>query len=802
VVVLDDDSIVTPAVTVSHDSNDDTQDVDIPLLNEKRLTKNEDMRSLLKESWLSTVSTAPVDNPFIADEPLHVSSNGNPHSHSPSTNNIGISPDDDDTSLLISSVVYNEDDVIIDQLNGSPVNSPHDIFPMDCETKSLDRFSPVVKGSNTILIYCMYVCVCVCVCIGPTPQVLGDIFEVSIVDSDTDDDRLTDPNVWIVITDRFLQEMHNAIVQDQLDLQCLRSAAIEEKKHKGETKAVLVLHFDYDRRDRRKREYILNNPDEQKHILGQLIPIVQANTSDVSIATKLECFKCQMVIDRLEALDAPSDSPAYGSYHSVSSHVTDVNKKGKLCPHCKGYLIQIGSNSSHNISDISNESTEDVLSPGHIDLSTFANYPSEDDYFNFKASKPPRLSPVPPSPFPDMSPFHTPLKSNSTTNDTPADGPHIEQLTSSSFSKSEEMTSNDNYPDTSTVRMTQGSDQHFDGPNDDEQRISGSVPIESKLKSYIINALTGKGRKDDITTNKTHKRSKSQDIHIVPPLPLALKHRSIDKLAAATSDTTSTTTNTHTTTHTATHGTIHTATHTTTHTATHGTTHSAGSDSRTSTDISSTNGSRRGTELGGSSGGERKSSGSSSGSKLISKYFVTSTSRQKKNKLGSSSGEHKQTSISNSTTPSYKDDDPTYIHNNMQLYLNMEVFGTSEHFQLALKSSVVEYGDWNEMECFIIISTKGAYIYRIIAPESLIFENWLELKSSLKLRDLVYIEIGAGYQSLRLEFDNSPRCYTFLIRNEDKCRHFYDKLSYVVSDVPKSIFKGVKVSQFYLTYLK
>jgi hypothetical protein len=192
VVVLDDDSIVTPAVTVSHDSNDDTQDVDIPLLNEKRLTKNEDMRSLLKESWLSTVSTAPVDNPFIADEPLHVSSNGNPHSHSPSTNNIGISPDDDDTSLLISSVVYNEDDVIIDQLNGSPVNSPHDIFPMDCETKSLDRFSPVVKG--------------------PTPQVLGDIFEVSIVDSDTDDDRLTDPNVWIVITDRFLQEMHNAIV--------------------------------------------------------------------------------------------------------------------------------------------------------------------------------------------------------------------------------------------------------------------------------------------------------------------------------------------------------------------------------------------------------------------------------------------------------------------------------------------------------------------------------------------------------------------------------------------------------------
>ena len=77
-------------------------------------------------------------------------------------------------------------------------------------------------------------------------------------------------------------------------------------------------------------------------------------------------------------------------------------------------------------------------------------------------------------------------------------------------------------------------------------------------------------------------------------------------------------------------------------------------------------------------------------------------------------------------------------------------------------------------------------------------DHWLELKTTLKLRELVFIEVGVGYQvkqetplllssilysflitvqSLRLEFDNPPRCYTFQIGNEDNCRKFFDKLS-------------------------
>ena len=48
--------------------------------------------------------------------------------------------------------------------------------------------------------------------IGPTPQVTGNIFDVSIFESDTDEERFNDTSVWISISDRFLQEIHTDIV--------------------------------------------------------------------------------------------------------------------------------------------------------------------------------------------------------------------------------------------------------------------------------------------------------------------------------------------------------------------------------------------------------------------------------------------------------------------------------------------------------------------------------------------------------------------------------------------------------------
>lgn len=67
----------------------------------------------------------------------------------------------------------------------------------------------------------------------------------------------------------------------------------------------------------------------------------------------------------------------------------------------------------------------------------------------------------------------------------------------------------------------------------------------------------------------------------------------------------------------------------------------------------------------------------------------------------------------------YKDDDPTYIHNSLQLYLDMEVLDSSrqETFKMVFRASMVRYGEPGELPMLVIISNIRAYMFRIIAPE-------------------------------------------------------------------------------------
>ena len=67
----------------------------------------------------------------------------------------------------------------------------------------------------------------------------------------------------------------------------------------------------------------------------------------------------------------------------------------------------------------------------------------------------------------------------------------------------------------------------------------------------------------------------------------------------------------------------------------------------------------------------------------------------------------------------YKDDDPSYIHNSINLYLDMEVFDISkgEHFRMAFRSHVVKYGEVGEIPVLVIVSNLHAYVFKIIAPE-------------------------------------------------------------------------------------
>ena len=194
----------------------------------------------------------------------------------------------------------------------------------------------------------------------------------------------------------------------------------------------------------------------------------------------------------------------------------------------------------------------------------------------------------------------------------------------------------------------------------DEIPVSGSVPSESRFKSYFNNFM-GKGKKEEESPNGNrpsgHTRSRSHDFR-VPPLPDTIRERSIDqkkqysksnkKKQKRSSDTSST-----------------------------GSHHSFKTDPEQHTP---------------SSEAEKKSSGSGSGSgggRRFNRFSVTSIGRSGKRSGAKhqSSSEADESKAFLSPVYPYKDDDPTYIHNNLTLYLDMNVFDTEkqERFELALK---------------------------------------------------------------------------------------------------------------------
>lgn len=64
----------------------------------------------------------------------------------------------------------------------------------------------------------------------------------------------------------------------------------------------------------------------------------------------------------------------------------------------------------------------------------------------------------------------------------------------------------------------------------------------------------------------------------------------------------------------------------------------------------------------------------------------------------------------------YRDDDPSYIHNSLQLFLVMDVF-KDECFKMVFRSSMVRYGEPGEVPMLVVISNIRAYLFRVVAPE-------------------------------------------------------------------------------------
>jgi len=65
-------------------------------------------------------------------------------------------------------------------------------------------------------------------------------------------------------------------------------------------------------------------------------------------------------------------------------------------------------------------------------------------------------------------------------------------------------------------------------------------------------------------------------------------------------------------------------------------------------------------------------------------------------------------------------------------------------------------------------------------------DDWLKLYEDQSITELQYIDIGLGYQTLRLEFSKPGSSYSLLIADESRCKQFLTLITGIV--LLKSVF--------------
>ena len=127
------------------------------------------------------------------------------HSHSHSTNRLSPVPPSVQTAPSPTYAVhYNKDSDPAGPLTNGTDQQDTSVFKMEEEEEQLSE-SPIETGTCTLLHFSSTF-----LSPGPIPQVTGNIFDVSLLESDTDEDKPSNDNgsTWISISERFFQEIN------------------------------------------------------------------------------------------------------------------------------------------------------------------------------------------------------------------------------------------------------------------------------------------------------------------------------------------------------------------------------------------------------------------------------------------------------------------------------------------------------------------------------------------------------------------------------------------------------------------
>uniref|UniRef100_H3B499 Serine/threonine-protein kinase 11-interacting protein n=1 Tax=Latimeria chalumnae TaxID=7897 RepID=H3B499_LATCH len=128
--------------------------------------------------------------------------------------------------------------------------------------------------------------------------------------------------------------------------------------------------------------------------------------------------------------------------------------------------------------------------------------------------------------------------------------------------------------------------------------------------------------------------------------------------------------------------------------------------------------------------------------------------------------------------PRRRSSDFASVDHRLKLFLDMEVFEDNlEEFQGFIKASTVKYGKAEEFPSLLVVSDQRLYILEIVQEIRGQPSDWLRKTESHYIPDLLYLEVGLGSQSIRIQFDGPGASYTLLIRHRGRCERFFQYLT-------------------------
>ena len=160
-------------------------------------------------------------------------------------------------------------------------------------------------------------------------QTLIDEDQYLVYSYDTDDEESQREPFFISLSGKRLYELnYEGKVIQEYDMNCLVSAVQCEKRptspSQHETRQILSLKFNYQRRDMRKREYIFEKIENFELLVKKLKDIAIDNAKLYPLKSTYECLKCKSVYDKSQML-----------YSYSPEDIINSSQAGAInCPQC------------------------------------------------------------------------------------------------------------------------------------------------------------------------------------------------------------------------------------------------------------------------------------------------------------------------------------------------------------------------------------------------------------------------------------------------------------------------------------